>query len=272
MLDGARHMVLRGRYAYICCNAGIVVLDMSDPLNPRHVTTISDGIREARKIAIQFRYAFVCDADGLKVLDITYPEAPRLIPAATLPLADAEDIYVCRTYGYVAAGPQGMAIIDLSNPQNPGKPAMYNPDGALTGARAVRVGMTNASLYAYVAAGSNGLVVLQLTGAEADTPGYLGFSPKPAPRVIARFKTEGPAVGLSTGLDRDRAVDEDGNQLTVFGRRGSRPFDLTEQQRLYLTRPPTSPEDQPPIYKVTNDPTSDPLPAATQPSASAASP
>jgi hypothetical protein len=272
LLNGARHMVLRGRYAYICCNAGIVVLDMIDPLHPRHVTTISQGIREARKIAVQFRYAFVCDADGLKVLDVTYPESPRLLPAATVRLTDAEDIYICRTYGYVAAGNAGLAIIDLTNPQHPGTPSMVNPDGALADARAVRIGMTNASLYAYVAAGTNGLAVLQLTAADAETPGYLGFSPKPAPHIIARFNTNGPALSLSQGLDRDRAVDEDGNQLTVFGRRGSRPFDLDEQQRLYLMRPPASPHDQPPVYRVTNDPTSDPLPAATQPTASAASP
>jgi hypothetical protein len=36
------------------------------------------------------------------------------------------------------------------------------------------------------------------------------------------------------GLDRDRAVDETGGQIAVFGRLGSRPFNLEEMQRLYL--------------------------------------
>jgi hypothetical protein len=35
-------------------------------------------------------------------------------------------------------------------------------------------------------------------------------------------------------MDRDRAVDESGNQIAVFGRRGSRPFNKEELQRLYL--------------------------------------
>ena len=65
-------------------------------------------------------------------------------------------------------------------------------------------------------------------------PGYLGFSPRPAPRLIARRKTHGPAVALSKGLDRDRAADESGNQVSVFNRLGSRPFILPEMQRLYL--------------------------------------
>jgi hypothetical protein len=39
-------------------------------------------------------------------------------------------------------------------------------------------------------------------------------------------------VAVSRGLDRDRVVDETGNQTVVFGRRGSRPFNLVEMQKL----------------------------------------
>ena len=60
------------------------------------------------------------------------------------------------------------------------------------------------------------------------------FSPRPTPQLVATYKTHGPAVALSRGLDRDRAVDETGHQLGVFGRKGARPLNLTEQQRLYL--------------------------------------
>jgi len=67
-----------------------------------------------------------------------------------------------------------------------------------------------------------------------EMPTYLGFSPRPAPRLIATHQTHGEAIALSKGLDRDRAVDESGNQVSVFGRLGSRPFTLEEQQRLYL--------------------------------------
>ena len=36
------------------------------------------------------------------------------------------------------------------------------------------------------------------------------------------------------GLDRDRAVDETGGQIAVFGRLGSRPFTRQEMERLFL--------------------------------------
>ena len=61
-----------------------------------------------------------------------------------------------------------------------------------------------------------------------------GFSPKPEAQLIATFKTKGEALALSKGLDRDRAVDESGNQVAVFGRRGSRPFNLEEMRKLYI--------------------------------------
>ena len=40
-------------------------------------------------------------------------------------------------------------------------------------------------------------------------------------------------MAVSRGLDRDRVVDETGNQTVVFGRRGSRPFHLDEMEKFY---------------------------------------
>jgi hypothetical protein len=77
------------------------------------------------------------------------------------------------------------------------------------------------------------LKILQLTSPEW-TPTYAGFSPRPSPRLIAHRHTHGPALAISKGLDRDRAVDESGNQVSIFNRIGARPMTLQEMQRLYL--------------------------------------
>jgi hypothetical protein len=106
--------------------------------------------------------------------------------------------------------------------------------------------MTNASAFAYVADGKNGLRVLQLMSPDR-TEKLWGFSPEPMPELIATFKTKGEAIALSKGLDRDRAVDESGNQLAVFGRRGARPMTLKEMERLYKL-------DNGQPFTVTNDP------------------
>ena len=55
------------------------------------------------------------------------------------------------------------------------------------------------------------------------------------PELIAWAKTPTPAIALSRGLSRDRAVDETGGQMAVFGRLGSRPFTRREMEKLFLT-------------------------------------
>ncbi len=122
---------------------------------------------------------------------------------------------------------------------------LYTADGQLNDARDVIVGSTNASLFAYVADGVNGLKVVQLTAPDTQ-PKFYGFSPEPKPKLIAWRKTASPAIALSKGLDRDRAVDETGGQIAVFGRIGSRPFTLPEMQKLYL-RPDNS------VWRVTDE-------------------
>ena len=228
ILDGATHVVLAGVHAFVSCDRGLVVVDLSNPLEPKVVSTVP--LEGAGHAAIQFRYALVCDKDGLKVIDITDIEKPAV--RASVEIDDARDVYLARTYAYVAAGREGLAIVDIERPEKPGKPRFFTAEGAINDAHAVKVGMTNASVFAYVADGENGLRVLELITPE--TPGLRGFSPPVEPRLIATYETKGSAIALSKGLDRDRAVDESGNHIAVFGRRGARPLNLDEMRRLYM--------------------------------------
>lgn len=233
VLNGARHVQLAGQIAYITAEAGLVVVDLADPLHPRLAAV--RPLREARASAIQFRYLWVTDVDGLKLFDVTRLTDPVAIPAATVRFADARRIYLARTYAYVAAKGEGLAIVDITNPLRPAIYARETFGGRMNDVEDVIVGSTNASLFAYVADGRNGLKVIQLTS-PASQPNFYGFSPAPKPELIAWAHTRSPALALSKGLDRDRAVDETGGQIAVFGRLGSRPFTRPEMERLFLTR------------------------------------
>jgi hypothetical protein len=231
VLDGARHIALAGHYAYIAAKAGLVVVDLADPLKPKVTEVVA--LPDARASALQFRYLFVTDARGLEVLDATRLDHPRLVPGATVPMADARKVYVARTYAYVAAKADGLVIVDVKQPERPRIYQKATFGGALNDAEDVVIGSTNASLFAYVADGRNGLKVVQLTSPDSQ-PNFYGFSPAPVPELIAWAKTPEPALALSKGLDRDRAVDETGGQIAVFGRRGSRPFSREEMERFFL--------------------------------------
>jgi hypothetical protein len=233
VLSGARHIVLAGEIAYITADRGLVVVDLSDPDTPKLVAVRE--LRDARASAVQFRFLWVTDAEGVKLFDITRLRDPVAVPEATVPLADARRMYIARTYAYVAAKEEGLVILDVKNPRSPRIFQTVTLDGALNDAEDVIVGTTNASLFAYVADGRNGMKVLQLTSPDSQRNFY-GFSPAPVPEMIAWAKTPSPAIALSKGLDRDRAVDESGGQMAVFGRLGSRPFTRPEMERLFMTR------------------------------------
>ena len=259
-LNGARRIAIAGTYAYVLCDRGLEVVDLDNPLQPRITAEIGEQVlRDARGIAIQFRYAFVVDREGLKVLDVTDLSHPTPVRGATVPLDDARNLYVARTYAYVAAGRQGLAIVDVTRPEQPHLDQMFTASGSLNDANDVKLAMVSSSLFAYVADGRNGVRVVQLFSPQT-VPGFLGFSPRPAPKLIASYRTKGPALAISKGIDRDRAVDESGNQLAVFGRRGARPFNRQELERMYLKDGK--------LYTVTDDPPD----AVVESSASSANP
>jgi len=264
-----------------------VVVDLTNPLTPTVTAEIgAPDIVGATGVAVQFRYAFVVDKEGMKVFDITQLDKPVRVPGAFVPLEDAHNIYLARTYAYIAGGRQGLVIIDIERPEHPHLDQIFTgaesraPEhatktehgtgngngqheaqsaaqhggghgGAINDLRDVKIGMVSASVFAFLADGHNGFKVVELISPD-NTPGHYGFSPRPTPRLIAKYHTHGPALAVSEGIDRDRAVDESGNQLAVFGRRGSRPFNKEEAQRMYLRdgklytvtdRPPTPPQE-----------------------------
>ncbi len=250
-LTGARRITIAGTYAYILTTRSLVVVSLDDPFHPKITATLgeADGLVDPRGVQIQFRYGFVVDKEGLKVLDVTALDKPRLVKSARVPFADARNLYVARTYAFVAAGRDGLGIVDIETPEQPKLERMFDDEGKINDTNDVKIGMTNASQFAYVADGHNGLQVVQLFS-PSDNANYLGFSPHPTPRRIGQYPMH-EALVVSEGIDRDRAVDESGNQLAVFGRRGARPFTKAEMERLYVRNGQ--------VYTVTDTPASRPV-------------
>jgi len=96
----------------------------------------------------------------------------------------------------------------------------------------VKLGITNITNFAYLADGKK-RPPRRATDVR-DTPGNQGFSPRPTPHLIATYKIPfgGHAYSVGRALDRDRAVDESGNPIGVFGRVGARALSLPEQQQM----------------------------------------
>ncbi len=234
ILTGARRITIAGTYAYILTDKALVVVDLDNPLAPRVTATIgAPELDNPRGIAVQFRYAFVVDHYGLKTLDVTDLAHPKMTEKGRVATGNARNVYVARTYAYVADGEYGVAVVNVENPEAPVLEQEFGGNGEMNDAYDVKIGMVAGSAYAFVADGVYGLRVWQIISPWDDPAHFSGFSPRPKPKLIATAHTRGPALAISKGIDRDRAVDESGNQLAVFGRRGARPLNRAEMQWLY---------------------------------------
>ena len=235
ILTGAHRITIAGNYAYMLTEKNLVIVDLQDPLAPKVTATLGAPVLdEPHGIAVQFRYAFVVDRYGMKVLDVTDLAHPKPVETAKVALPDSRNIYVARTYAYIAAGAGGLGIIDIENPEAPRLDQVFSANQQMHEVNDVKIGMVAGSAFAFVADGYNGLRILQIISPWDDPAHFSGFSPHPTPKLIASVKTKGPALAISKGIDRDRAVDESGNQIAVFGRRGARPLNRAETQALYL--------------------------------------
>ena len=162
----------------------MVVVDIDDPLNPQLVTTIP--LNDVRATMLQFRYLFVTTGEGLMAIDVSNPAEPRITENNLIPIQDARKVFVSRTYAYVAAGADGIIIVDVEKPEAMREFKRFSE--GLEDSQDVIVASTNASLFAYVADGAGGLKVIQLTSPELQ-PKFYGFSPEPNPRLIAHHST-----------------------------------------------------------------------------------
>jgi hypothetical protein len=245
ILNGARHIAIVGVYAYISCDAGVVVVSLDDPKKPEVKCVLGpEETRHPVAVQFQFRYGYICDEEGLKIMDVTDPGRPVLVNR--FDMDDVHNIYLARTYAYVAAGKHGLVILDIEKPAQPRVDQIFDGGGCINDVHDVKLGVTYVTEFAYLADGKNGMRIVQLTG--PDTPGNDGYSPRPTPELIATYKLPhgGHALAIAKGLDRDRAVDESGNQIAVFGRVGAHPLSLAEQQKLYLRNGK--------VWKVSDDP------------------
>jgi hypothetical protein len=164
------------------------VVDIANPESPRPIANLATP-DYAEDVAVSGHYAYLADHEGIRVIDILNPNAPSLVgstPTPGVPNAVAiayheasQSVALSSTLAYVADGPAGLQIVDVSNPAAP------NVIGGVdtpSGARDVAV----VSDRAYVADSFSGVKVVDVT--DPTTPAII--------HEIDTFRARGIAVKL----------------------------------------------------------------------------
>ncbi|MDB4742708.1 Ig-like domain-containing protein, partial [Cyclobacteriaceae bacterium] len=141
-------------------------LALSDP-NPGY-SWYKDTKGNATGVTISGNYAYVANSDaGLAIIDISDSASPGT-PVYKDTKGNATGVAISGNYAYVSLNRieaslfgsddnfAGLAIIDISNPTNPGNPVYRDTNGR---ARGVAI----SSNYAYVANGSAGLAIIDIS-------------------------------------------------------------------------------------------------------------
>jgi hypothetical protein len=82
LLGPARQVVVQGNYAYVGVSCGLLILDVTDPVNPvemgrAYITT------RIEDLVVQSGYAYVVDAlEGLAIVDVRDVRNPRVVGRA----------------------------------------------------------------------------------------------------------------------------------------------------------------------------------------------
>lgn len=166
--DATRDIKVVGNHAYVAeGDAGLQIIDVSDPLSPTLHGTIKLGIGAAQAVDVVGNLAYVGSA-GLQIIDVSNPVSPTLLGSLTG--AATPDVQVAGNFAYVVTD-GGLQIIDVSDPISPTLRGKYqNSD---TGVAVQAVGNI-----AYFASSASGLHIIDVRN--PDKPIRRGFLSTPA--------------------------------------------------------------------------------------------
>ena len=171
-------MIQRDALAYAGSGTDLVVLDVSDPLNPRCMSR-NDMNRRVDALVLAGPYAFLA-AEGLIVMDISDPRNPQELSRYEID-SMATDVKFEDDHVFLATVHNGLLIFDVTNPEQPQLVSqMTFPDAAVESASVRVTAIDFVDQYAYV------LV-------QGDYPYFIAIldvSDPAAPKEIRRFVPE----------------------------------------------------------------------------------
>jgi len=152
--------------------------------------------RRALRLTLQGTLAYVATSTGLAVVDLSTPTAPKLLSAQTS--GAIEDVAVSGHLAFLAAGAQGLSVVDITEPALPlTLPPLVDPssvalNATITQAHGVQIGALPTQTWLFVADGANGIRAVNVSALYdpyRDRPGSLS-APTGLPAAHAALTLE----------------------------------------------------------------------------------
>jgi len=112
-----RQVKITGHYAYCAAPYGLVIVDISDPLNPILVSSTHIEHQRILGLDVSGSLAYLTGLGYIQAVDVSSPEAPALLGHLWLPGASVT-VSVKDTVAYVADVAAGLTVVNVTNPSN----------------------------------------------------------------------------------------------------------------------------------------------------------
>jgi choice-of-anchor B domain-containing protein len=124
-------------YALLCTNHGTSIIEITNPYQPVERAFIPGPASNWRDVKTHSTYAYVVTegtgaGQGLQIIDLSgLPSSAALVNTVSAWFSGAHNLYIDNGFAYVVGthGSGAMHIIDLSNPVNPSRTAVYTASG-----------------------------------------------------------------------------------------------------------------------------------------------
>lgn len=111
-----RDLAMSGDVVCLAVDSGLIVIDVSDPTEPRPVSQYPESPSSIPGIAMSGQYAYLAMPDRLQILDLSNPAQP--VPVGAYTNGDATGVAVEGSKAYVV-GRTTFTILDTVDPANP---------------------------------------------------------------------------------------------------------------------------------------------------------
>ncbi len=149
-----RDITVSGNYAYLGAgDEGLIIIDISCPTNPSFVGSLS-SVGYVMDIAVSGNYAYVANHEdyGLVIVNISNHSSPFIANHCKSISRESYSVSISGHYVYVAAGNDGVYVLDISDPTSPLIAGIYDSRFVLD--------IDIFEDYIYVADTLNGLIIL----------------------------------------------------------------------------------------------------------------
>ncbi|MFC1734998.1 LVIVD repeat-containing protein [Candidatus Hydrogenedentota bacterium] len=116
-IEGVRRV---GDYLYVAAHSKLRIFDVSDPANANQVSELK--VREAKDLAVRDGLCHIAEWTGYSIVDVKDPLNPKelaFINFGPRHKVKGVDVELKDNHAFVSCGPQGVHIIDFTDPKDP---------------------------------------------------------------------------------------------------------------------------------------------------------